>query len=333
MRKIQELGRFARILVTDPVAWMVKETHFDLWVSWDSLQLLPVYRVAQENCVLFYVTQPAHVHLAQKLIEKWTFQPKGLITVRMEDGHVMPCWVATKGVDTPLPFELQTDKPYRYSQLFQGGEGVALFTRHVTNSWAWWEPGNIKSLVDLWDYPFRPSGLDVDAEAATMISQIKDHFMAVNRLYWEIGDLINKLGKMNVPQRQVSLLLARTGVSFSWRWLWEIAKTAERTPEQIRDYSQSWSLNRKNPPSKRVEKTSVAAVSRAMNAKKAREARLAKLAAEKAEIPVEPEDPNKSPKKIRRGASAIAAQPRQSTPLIKREQKPKKDESEVEQGG
>lgn len=241
MRKLQELSTYPRIIIDDPVKWMKEKSIFDMAVSWSSLELHPVYRLGDKDCLLIFLVGPENAHLALDLIRKWVFQPIGQINVRMEDGHTKTAWIATKG-DAKNPFTLSLDKPIPYRDLFalDEGIGVALFTHLVLYGWDWWEPDNLKSMVDLWDYPFRPNGLALDEEVSLLIAKAKDLLIAINKSYWDLGDILNALGKMNVTKYRMALLLAKTGISFSDKWISEIARVAYAIPHPIRDYSKSW---------------------------------------------------------------------------------------------
>jgi len=245
MRKLNELATYSRIIIDDPVRWMKEKSIFDMTISWSSLELHPVYRLADEQCVLVFLVDPGNAHLALDLVRTWTFQPVGQTLVRMEDGHIKTAWIATKGGATnPLPLSLDRPIPYRDLFLMEEGIGVALFTHLVLYGWDWWEPENITSMVDLWDYPFRPNGLALDEEVALLIAKAKDVLVSISKAYWEIGDIMNALGKMNVSNYRVYVLLAKTGISFSNKWMAEIAKVAYETPHPIRDYSKSWVAER-----------------------------------------------------------------------------------------
>jgi hypothetical protein len=235
---LQSPDTYSRIIIDDPLDYMSTNTDFDYSVTWPSLVHYPIYRIAKGDCLLIFLPRPGHGGLARDLLKHWTFQEIGETAVRMEDGHIRPAILATKGyVDNP--FVPTFDKPYRYRDLFtlEKGIGVALFTHLVYQNWDWWEPENIQSRIDLWDYPFRPNGLEVNEEAVLLANQAKEALIAKNKSYWDIGDAINGMKRMNVAKKDIGLILAQTGLSFSQRHIDDIAIRAEKIPHPLRDYS------------------------------------------------------------------------------------------------
>ena len=71
-------------------------------------------------------------------------------------------------------------------------------------------------------------------------NQAKEALIAKNKAYWDIGDAINAMKRMNIPKKDIATVLAKTGLSFSQRHIDDIAVRAEKVPHPLRDYSKSF---------------------------------------------------------------------------------------------
>ena len=218
---------------------------FDLDISWGSLANFPIDRLVKGGSICIYLTPPNEIRNAVTLLETWGLQLLTTINVRGEDAITYVGLVAGFEVDKAPDFGAKPGDIYsvQLRKLMNDlGDGIALFTSRVPPSgWDWWEPDNVASTVDLWDYPFRPRNFKVDEAVVKYAALLRSYFVELNKLYWKIGDLIAEIDKAGYKWRSIYAAMGLTNKIFTHRWAWDVMRIAKQYPEPVRDYSRSFS--------------------------------------------------------------------------------------------
>lgn len=213
---------------------------FDLPVTWASLRNHPVNRMVEEGTVLIYVTPPNEINQATILINVWGLQLHSTLIVRGHDGREYVGLIAVYGEPEIPDFANQPglipNLPI-HTLCTKMGVGVALFTSLVPQGWDWWEPDNVQSTVDLWDYPFRPRNFTVSTQVAEYTALLRDKFILLNRLMWEIGDLLNEIDRARLKWRAIYKAVGLPATVYNHRWGWDLMRIAAMFPEPVRDYT------------------------------------------------------------------------------------------------
>jgi len=213
---------------------------FDLNITWASLRLHPVSRMVEGGTILVYVTPPDEINNAIDLINHWGLQLTTSIIVRGHDAREYIGLVATYGKAELPQFseKLGVIPTLSVNALCNKmGVGVALFTSLVPSGWDWWEPDNIRSTTDLWDYPFRPRNFTVNEHVAKYAALLREKFIAMNALMWEIGDLLVEIDRAGHKWRAIYKAVGLPSTTYNHRWGWDLMKIAAMFPEPIRNYT------------------------------------------------------------------------------------------------